>query len=1041
MVRLNLEEEIAQVTPKTTDIECLRGQELERGSYSKQHKLRKLPFVEIQTSEISTLSTDAIRALSAVTVTSGHNGTDSTIIDARMGTTTNCQLCPTCQQVDCPGHYGSIDLGSYTYNPLNPRLVIAVLNSVCNCCSALLLDEDTLRQKGALRLSGTARLKLIEKLSEKNVDCTHNKNDHRCLEHQLDDPELNALVVKAQAKSAPCARNRQYDKTSVKDKGVIKYKEEKASKSSIEAPRESGPVLPSVVFSILNGISDADARLLGFGPQSHPRDLVMRLLLVTPNVTRPEIPEGGRVSQDRLTMSYNRVISAVNAKSNAARNRTAQAKSSQVYGALNILMKTGGSEGGRDEHRVISLKMILQRKEGLPRQSMMASRADYNARTVLGPAAYAKIDELYIPRRYARFLVRKERVHAANQNAIKQLHARGQIVAIYRQGTSSMQWTKGDSAAVPLLGDRVDIARQDGDMIMANRQPTLHMFSMMCFRTRFWDQNTNGLPLSVTKPFNGDFDGDEVNLWAIVTNGGEADAHYILSAKNNLLQGVRASPTMGLVMDSATGSFLATYRNELLDLTYLERYRKGMLGAFDLDNHLRRCAQHGLEPYCAAAIWSTLLPNDMYHYRKARRTDEPALHIMDGLVLSGYVTAKDVGTGAKSIVHRLILDYGQERAYQFLSDAVVLVGRYLNDHEFSVGLDDLAQLTVTEEGNLINESRELMQGKLDLMRKTVYEIGEPERESRLQAFRERQTVEAVNLAEGSGMLISRRFFERNGRLNALGVMTERGAGTKGSLGNMGQMVGIVGQQFHESDRYARQLANGTRSLSYFAPGDLDPRSRGLVTQSLYEGTDPAAFYWIQSSGRSSLAKGSLETSVTGALQRALMKATESCLVGPDGALRDTSGRMLCPLFNNGFNPDRMLLVDDVYQLSEVSHVADSLNAQQGWVRRARYQAEPVAESYFGRVPPKAEATPEYNPNHLSKYERSRLAATRADQIENGDRVLIQTRATRALDIAIEELDQGKCPLQTVRHYPDGSELTITPTLANLREYSPVFAAV
>ena len=53
---------------------------------------------------------------------------------------------------------------------------------------------------------------------------------------------------------------------------------------------------------------------------------------------------------------------------------------------------------------------------------------------------------------------------------------------------------------------------EDGDIVLFNRQPTLHRMSMMAHRIRILPYNTFRLNLSVCSPYNADFDGDEMNM-------------------------------------------------------------------------------------------------------------------------------------------------------------------------------------------------------------------------------------------------------------------------------------------------------------------------------------------------------------------------------------------------------------------------------------------------------------------------------------------------------------------------------------------------
>ena len=53
---------------------------------------------------------------------------------------------------------------------------------------------------------------------------------------------------------------------------------------------------------------------------------------------------------------------------------------------------------------------------------------------------------------------------------------------------------------------------QDGDIVLFNRQPSLHKMSIMSHRIRIMPYSTFRMNLSVTSPYNADFDGDEMNL-------------------------------------------------------------------------------------------------------------------------------------------------------------------------------------------------------------------------------------------------------------------------------------------------------------------------------------------------------------------------------------------------------------------------------------------------------------------------------------------------------------------------------------------------
>ena len=65
------------------------------------------------------------------------------------------------------------------------------------------------------------------------------------------------------------------------------------------------------------------------------------------------------------------------------------------------------------------------------------------------------------------------------------------------------------------IGDIVERQLQDGDIVLLNRQPTLHKGSMMAQEVVVMPYKTLRFNLAIAKSFNADFDGDEMDLLSI----------------------------------------------------------------------------------------------------------------------------------------------------------------------------------------------------------------------------------------------------------------------------------------------------------------------------------------------------------------------------------------------------------------------------------------------------------------------------------------------------------------------------------------------
>ena len=62
------------------------------------------------------------------------------------------------------------------------------------------------------------------------------------------------------------------------------------------------------------------------------------------------------------------------------------------------------------------------------------------------------------------------------------------------------------------VGDVVERHLTDGDVVLFNRQPSLHKLSIMAHRSRVMAGRTFRFNECVCAPYNADFDGDEMNL-------------------------------------------------------------------------------------------------------------------------------------------------------------------------------------------------------------------------------------------------------------------------------------------------------------------------------------------------------------------------------------------------------------------------------------------------------------------------------------------------------------------------------------------------
>jgi DNA-directed RNA polymerase III subunit RPC1 len=85
------------------------------------------------------------------------------------------------------------------------------------------------------------------------------------------------------------------------------------------------------------------------------------------------------------------------------------------------------------------------------------------------------------------------------------------------------------------VGDIVERHLSDNDCVLFNRQPSLHRVSIMAHRAKIMPFRTLRFNECVCKPYNADFDGDEMNIHLPQTYEAQAEARILMDVKNNLM--------------------------------------------------------------------------------------------------------------------------------------------------------------------------------------------------------------------------------------------------------------------------------------------------------------------------------------------------------------------------------------------------------------------------------------------------------------------------------------------------------------------------
>src|SRR3989441_1400017 len=460
----------------------------------------------IQSIRFTLLSPSELRKLSAVEVqaadTHDEDGVPivSGLMDGRLGTLEPRQKCKTCGNTAsaCPGHFGHIELSEPVIHVSFAKLTHRLLSITCRNCGRILLTEEK-----------------IEKYRTRYAELKERLNT-------VPDAFLDEIIRDAKkTQQCPHCSQKQYPI------------EHGKPTTFHEIVAEGGAVrlTPSTIRERLERITDDDLILLGLDPKAaRPEWAVLQVMPVPPVSVRPSITlESGIRSEDDLTHKLVDIIRINQKLSEALESGVPINIIQELHELLQYHVTTyfDNEVSGLPPARHRSgraLKTLVQRlkgKEGRFRGNLSGKRVDFSARTVVSPDPNLDINEVGVPLAVASRLTIPEKTTATNIEEMKRLIENGPD---NYPGALYIVRPDGRRVRLEFVTDRKVVAEaiqpgfvierhlRDGDIVLFNRQPSLHRMSIMAHRVRVLPYKTFRLNPTVCPPYNADFDGDEMNL-------------------------------------------------------------------------------------------------------------------------------------------------------------------------------------------------------------------------------------------------------------------------------------------------------------------------------------------------------------------------------------------------------------------------------------------------------------------------------------------------------------------------------------------------
>ncbi|CAH8667307.1 unnamed protein product [Heterobilharzia americana] len=864
---------------------------------------------------------------------SSRKAIDYGLLDPRLGANKRDELCATCglDYQTCVGHWGYFDLPTPIYHVGYTWHIVKILQSICKTCSRVLLSDQQ-------------RSKFLLSCTNPNLDYVHKKQLRKAV-HKLASrthvcpfcSAMNGVVTRGTSLSYVVHDMFRHAKAKI-DEYVSGFANLSSENLDLTQVIRKGLeiIRPGRALQLFSKIPEEDLPLLLMPSDSqwttHPRDLIVQRIPVCPSAIRPSVVSEVRsgTNEDDLTQMYQWILAqaATIEEDIGEADQIACLDNLHAEFARLINSQQSGLPPVQDHKFMRGLLQRLAGKHGRFRGSLLGKRTNFTARTVISPDPNMRIDEVCIPVHCATLLTYPEHVTEFNLSFLRTLVLNGPnnypgalFVSYKLRGEKKRQAeatgasdtvkrflaserAREDVARYLQPGDVVERHLLDDDIVLFNRQPSLHRVSIQAFRAVVKPFRTFRFNPCCCTPFNADFDGDEMNIHLPQTEAARAEAKHLMLSLKNIVSPKNGEPLISPIQDLITATHLLTLKD-----VFLNRDQAfGLAAQLLAGNHLGRplglpkpailwpvslwtgkqifgliLSQH---PSTGIKVNLRVATKSMYSSRGEEMCpNDGFVLIRNSELLAGCMDKKLLGGGSKSsIFYTLLRDYGREAC----ADAMWRLGRialfFLAHRGFSIGLGEVMPSSelVASKTAVINRGFATCDSyiKQYQMNTLVCNPGcsmEDTLESNL-------SQELSKIRDEAGAACKRQLHPSNSPL----VMAQ--SGSKGSFLNISQMIACVGQQVIGGKRVP-DVING-RSLIHFPPGSRTPEAKGFVGNSFYSGLSPSEFFFHAMSGREGLTDTAVKTADTGYMQRRLVKFLEDLAVAYDDTVRDSRGDII-----------------------------------------------------------------------------------------------------------------------------------------------------
>jgi DNA-directed RNA polymerase beta' subunit len=798
----------------------------------------------------------------------GSEPKENGLFDTRMGVIERGRICPTDEydHTITPGYFGHIELPLPVYWVQHMDTISKLLRCVCIRCANVLFDKSNPSiMKELKKRNGAAAFKWVSDLCSKtsNKKCAFNGGCNAIQPHIY--RKVIAEKMKTNDVISTVHIEAEYNTDAFKDASEKKMKF----------------VLPvEHILNIFKRITNENAILLGFDPvDARPEWMICTVVPVSPPAVRPSVrQDNNQRAEDDLTSKFADIIKSTislkreiekSLKKNTEAEREASnrliegARSSVQYHIATLVDNESKNIPVSTRRSGQPLKMIRQRirsKDGRIRSNIMGKRVDFSGRTVVDVDPNISIDEYGVPEKIAMNLTIPETVTKYNKIRLYKYIRNGphihpgarQIIkmnydenGIAHQENIFLQHIDRESIVLE-EGDVVDRHLIDGDIGLFNRQPTLHRMNMMAHKVKVMPGKTFRLNVYATPAYNADFDGDEMNTHIPQNIETSNELFELAAVPTQIIKPATSTPIIEVKEDTLTAAYLITLphirisKREFSNLLMTNNHFTGIFPKPQEDGYWR-----------GQDLFSLFLPDISFKKNNNNYDLNPipdnTVIVENGVFKQGILDKTIIG---HTLIQMIYDSFGANAVKDFLDNNQRMLNRWMIGHGFTIGISDCIP---TQED--IAKIKELSNTKIkdvnSLIKEANIGIFKPNFDNKFIKLNLETDIKE-NL---EGVKYDFQKYIRKNLNNSNSIYVTMTAGSKGTIGNIFQIRGSVGQQLVAGERL--NFGYDRRTLPLFSKDDYGARSRGYIANCFFNGLDPIDFFFHQMGGR----EGSIDTAI------------------------------------------------------------------------------------------------------------------------------------------------------------------------------------